>query len=48
MQALLTASPIRYDRGDDGQAQINYITTEAYRVADAMLSERNFNTGEKN
>ena len=51
MQSLLTTSPIRYDvdvKEEERNAQLNYITWEAYRVADAMLAERKLNKGDIN
>lgn len=51
MQSLLTTSPISHApemREDERRAQLNYITWEAYRVADAMLQERKLNTSEQN
>lgn len=51
MQSLLTTFPISYDpalKEEERKAQLNYITWEAYRVADAMLAERKLNKGDIN
>lgn len=51
MQSLLITSPVSYaeDKNEDEtSAQLNYITMESYRVADAMLQERKLNKPEQN
>lgn len=51
MQSLLTTSPISPApemKEDERRAQLNYITWEAYRVADAMLQERKLSNGDNN
>lgn len=42
MQALLRNEPLDYNEGSyqDVQEHINYVTSEAYSIADAMLAVR--------